>query len=119
MSYPCRCLCLGFSQITRTTPRRLTILHFSQRRFTDGLTFTLTSLALRSLTAAPYPAKGHRHSLRPGQNLRAILGDGYRVFKMGRAFAVSCHDRPFVIQYLRPPVTDVDHRFQGEGHAWP
>lgn len=44
--YPWRCLCFGFSQMTRTTPRRLIILHFSQRRLTDGLTFTiLTSQA--------------------------------------------------------------------------
>jgi hypothetical protein len=27
--------------MTRTTPRLLMILHFSQRRFTDGLTFTI------------------------------------------------------------------------------
>jgi hypothetical protein len=30
---------LGLSQITRTTPFRLIILHFSQIAFTDGLTF--------------------------------------------------------------------------------
>jgi hypothetical protein len=37
--YPCRCLCRGFLQMMRTTPWRLTILQFSQRAFTDGLTF--------------------------------------------------------------------------------
>ena len=31
-------------QITRTTPRRLTILHLSQIRFTDALTFITRSL---------------------------------------------------------------------------
>jgi len=30
VTYPWRCLCLEFSQITRTTPRRWMILHLSQ-----------------------------------------------------------------------------------------
>jgi hypothetical protein len=38
--YPCLCLCLGFSQITRITPLRFTILHLSQIFLTDALTFT-------------------------------------------------------------------------------
>src|SRR3954467_9772712 len=38
-SYPCRCLCFWFEQITRTTPRRRTILHLSQIRLTDARTF--------------------------------------------------------------------------------
>jgi len=33
-------LCFAFVQITRTTPRRRTILHLSQIRLTDALTFT-------------------------------------------------------------------------------
>jgi hypothetical protein len=37
--YPWVCLCLGFSQITMTLPRRLMILHFSQMGFTELLTF--------------------------------------------------------------------------------
>jgi hypothetical protein len=37
--YPCRCLCRGFLQITRTTFFRFTILHASQSLFTDGRTF--------------------------------------------------------------------------------
>jgi hypothetical protein len=36
---PCLCLWRAFSQITRTTPRRRMILHFSQTFFTDALTF--------------------------------------------------------------------------------
>ena len=38
-SYPCLCLCLGFSQITLITPFLLITLHLSQIFFTDGLTF--------------------------------------------------------------------------------
>src|SRR5205085_2244773 len=36
---PCRCLCRGSSQITRTTPLRLISLHFSQIRRTLDRTF--------------------------------------------------------------------------------
>jgi hypothetical protein len=32
-------LCFWFEQITRTTPRRRTILHLSQIRLTDARTF--------------------------------------------------------------------------------
>ena len=38
-SQPCRCLCFGFEQRTRTTPRRRTILHLSHMRRTDVRTF--------------------------------------------------------------------------------
>ncbi len=46
---PWRCLCFGFSQITRILPFLLMILHFSQIGFTDDLTFTLNLLSLTSL----------------------------------------------------------------------
>jgi hypothetical protein len=42
--YPCRCLCLGFSQMTRITPFRFTILHLSQIFLTEALTFTVLFL---------------------------------------------------------------------------
>src|SRR5215210_4231915 len=39
--YPCRCLCRGFWQITRTRPLRRMILHFSHIGLTDGRTFMI------------------------------------------------------------------------------
>ena len=38
-SYPCLCLCFGFSQITRILPFLLMTLHLSQIGLTDALTF--------------------------------------------------------------------------------
>src|SRR4029079_15991150 len=37
--YPCCCLCRGFAQRMRTTPRRRTTLHFAQIGLSVGLTF--------------------------------------------------------------------------------
>ncbi len=45
--YPCLCLCLGFSQITRITLFRFTILHLSQIFFTEALTFTISTLLFK------------------------------------------------------------------------
>lgn len=39
MPYPWRCLCRGFSQITRTTPFRRMTLHLEQMTLTEDRTF--------------------------------------------------------------------------------
>ena len=41
-TYPCRCLCLGFSQITRTTPLRFRILHLVHIFRTEDRTFIVS-----------------------------------------------------------------------------
>src|SRR6185436_17218501 len=47
--YPCLCLCFVFTQITRTTRLRCTILHLSQIFLTDALTFIIPALLLVSI----------------------------------------------------------------------
>ena len=54
LSYPCRCLCFGFSQMTRTTFFRRTTLHLGQIRLTDERTFMATPFLERR--AAPWQA---------------------------------------------------------------
>jgi hypothetical protein len=52
--YPCRCLCLGFSQITRTTPFRFTILHLSQIFLTEALTFIIPYPAVKEIQSSNF-----------------------------------------------------------------
>src|SRR5438270_6829905 len=52
IDYPCLCLCFEFSQITRTTPLRCTILHLSQIFFTDALTFIISRFPCSTGTPA-------------------------------------------------------------------
>jgi len=54
---PLRCLCFGFSQITRTTPFRRMTLHLTQNFRTDGLTFIFVP---SSFEAIGDPAPGVR-----------------------------------------------------------
>src|SRR6478736_5664706 len=51
-SYPWRCLCFEFTQITRTTPLRWMILHLSQIFFTDARTFITQPSAVGSQPSA-------------------------------------------------------------------
>src|SRR5262252_2372281 len=59
--YPCLCLCFEFSQITRTTPLRCTILHLSQIFFTDARTFMFPALFVFGLLCRLFPAKSLAH----------------------------------------------------------
>src|SRR3954447_1536468 len=53
---PCRCLCLGFSQMTITVPWRRMTLQLSHRVLTDALTFTgFLDLLLLQAVGDPTP----------------------------------------------------------------
>src|SRR5687768_12225939 len=93
MVYPCRCLCLGVTQITRTTPRRRMTRHLSQMTFTEALTFTFcSSPASRPVHRMVVPRSGGGG--RQGQDLRPGRGDGDGVFEVGRTATIFGHDRP-------------------------
>ena len=67
--------------MTRKTPLRLTILHFSQRTLTDGLTFIWKSLPHYAIS----PTDGSPSvSLQLSQNQRLPIKHGDGVFKMSR-----------------------------------
>src|SRR5215510_7650510 len=60
MSYPCLCLCLGVTQMTRTTPLRCTILHLAQIFLTDARTFTMAPLLVPINDPAPRQVVGRQ-----------------------------------------------------------
>ena len=57
--YPCRCLCVGSEQITRTVPLRRTNLQLRHNFFTEALTFILV-LHLRLSAWYSHPARQAR-----------------------------------------------------------
>src|SRR5262249_43956541 len=80
--YPCLCLCFAFSQITRTTPLRCTILHLSQIFLTDARTFMVF----------PYL---YRYTIRPrvrsyGESSTATLSPGRMRIKFLRILPETC-----------------------------
>src|SRR5260370_35743999 len=71
-SYPCRCLCFGITQMTRTTRLRCTILHLSQIFLTEPRTFIIASNPNSYL---------YRYTIRPlvrsyGESSTATLSPG-------------------------------------------
>jgi hypothetical protein len=112
--------------MTRTTPRLLMILHFSQRRFTDGLTFTIHLPQSTSGASCHTPVLQNPWTLahpalyitsQPGENLRAVLGDSHRMLKMSRQRTISRHHSPMIIQHPCFPVSDHHHGLKCESHA--
>lgn len=115
-AYPCFCLCFTFVQMTRTTPLRRTILQFSQILRTLARTFILTpvdfvesailSVLRLRLNSAALQAPG-----RPaiGQDIGAVLGDGYRVLKVRCRQSVLGYDGPVIRQQIHIASAHHDH----------
>ena len=87
------------SQITLTTPLRLTILHFSQIFLTDALTFIAFPFEVPVLKFCEY--------------FWTILGDGDSVLEMGGKSAIGCNCRPAIVQHLDVWTALIDHRLDG------
>src|SRR6266511_4458783 len=82
-------------------PARPFALHAPRRRLADRAAFAVG-----------------RPSLQPGQNLRAVLGDGNRMLELRRERAVGGAHRPAIALIQFGLVTaGVDHRLDGEGEA--
>ena len=54
----------------------------------------------------------------PGQDFEAVLGDGQCMFPLRRGAPIFGDDSPTVTEQFDVTLTRVDHRFNGEGHAF-
>src|SRR3990170_394072 len=93
--YPWRCLCFGFSQITRTTPFLRMTLHLTQNFRTDGLTFIFVPSSLRSV-GDPAPCQVVRRQLNGYPIPRQYL------YEMHPHLAGDVSEHPHLVVELHP-----------------
>src|SRR5438034_4239090 len=119
--YPCRCLCRGFLQMIRTTPRRLTILQCSQRTLTDGRTF-ISSLLLEPVRD-PAPCEVVRRQLDlhavPRQDADEVHAHLAAHVREHAVAALQLHAEHRVRQRLHDGALDLDRVFFGHAPLTP
>ena len=115
--YPCRCLCRGFTQRMRTTPRRLTTLHFAQMGFTDDLTFMSRRGSLLESISDP-PASQiirrhlHRHFV-AGKNADKMHAHFPRDMRENFVTVIELHTKHGIGQGLQHRTLNFNNVFLG------
>src|SRR5882724_613990 len=119
--YPCLCLCRGFLQMIRTTPRRLTILQCSQRTLTDGRTFI--PLLLLEPVRDPAPREVVRRQLDlhavPRQDADEVHAHLAAHVREHAVAALQLHAEHRVRQRLHDGALDLDRVFFGHAPLTP
>src|SRR5713101_6034490 len=105
--YPCRCLCLEFSQITRTTPLRWMTLHLSQIFLTDALTF----INQFSVLSCQFSLTATADSSRSFASLRACPESAEGMTPAASRFAHACKTASLVAIHNPPAIQIVRRKF--------
>src|SRR6185312_13737756 len=121
---PCRCLCLGFVQMTSTLPCRLITRQRSHIGLTDALTFMRRcgKPRLRHGPAATVnrtrrrPDAALNADARGGQDAGPLVGHRDRVLEVRGERIVARVDRPAVVPGVDAGPARGDHRLDGERH---
>src|SRR5262245_4198675 len=100
MSYPCFCLCFGFSQMIITALLRRMTLHLLQIFRTEDLIFIVVSLKFLNLT----------------QDFIPLFGKSNRVFEVCRSLPICRNCRPSIFKNLYFARPKIHHRLNSYNH---
>src|SRR5208337_532206 len=106
-SYPWRCLCLEFSQITRTTPLRWMTLHLSQIFLTEALTF----INQFSVLSCQFSGTATADLFRSFASLRACPEPAEGMAPAGSRFAHACKTASFVAVHNSSAIQIIRRKF--------